>query len=82
MGCINAKRRKEALRRGLDVTSNANSKKKQYLKPFNTIDGSPEEPLEAENIPELTDRQIELVLETWNVIQKDMSKVGVIMFMK
>lgn len=82
MGCIYAKRRKEALRKGLDITSNS-SRKKTYLKTTNQSDGSPQPHRGiSEPTPEFTDRQKELVIETWGIIQDDMARVGVVMFMK
>lgn len=36
----------------------------------------------ANNIPEFTDEQKKLVLESWKEIKEDMDKVGVQMFMK
>lgn len=30
----------------------------------------------------ITDKQKELVLETWNIVQSNMARVGVVMFMK
>ena len=32
--------------------------------------------------PEFTDAQKELVLESWKTVQQDISRVGVVMFMK
>lgn len=82
MGCINAKkRRKEALRQGLDIST---SKRKTYLKTSeDSGNGSPSYPREpAPPIPTLTERQKELVMQSWQKIQEDMSKVGVVMFMR
>ncbi|XP_060071947.1 uncharacterized protein LOC132551816 [Ylistrum balloti] len=82
MGCIYAKRRKEALRKGLDITSNSH-RKKTYLKNVNQCDGSPQQSRGlTEPAPEFTDRQRELVVQTWGIIQEDMARVGVVMFMK
>ena len=39
-----------------------------------------EEP--QEELPPFTDRQKELVTETWRMVQEDMAKVGVVMFIK
>ena len=48
--------------------------------------GSTETPCEIEEVeeelPPFTDRQKELVTETWRVVQEDMARVGVIMFIK
>lgn len=82
MGCINAKkRRKEALRQGLDVSS---SRRKTYLKTneesangSTSLNREPSPPL-----PNLTEQQKELVMQSWQKIQEDMSKVGVVMFMR
>ncbi|ESO86863.1 hypothetical protein LOTGIDRAFT_72750, partial [Lottia gigantea] len=40
------------------------------------------EPHEDETKPSLTDRQKELVLESWQIVQGDLDKVGVDMFMR
>ncbi|KAK3094124.1 hypothetical protein FSP39_024407 [Pinctada imbricata] len=82
MGCINAKRRKEALRKGLDVTP---TKRKTYLK--NTNESSNGSPLQnarppAEPLPTITDKQKELIIQSWGKVQQDISKVGVVMFMR
>lgn len=82
MGCINAKkRRKEALRQGLNISS---SKRKTYLKTNeDSANGSPAHVREpAPPIPLLTERQKELIMQSWQKIQEDMSKVGVVMFMR
>lgn len=82
MGCINAKkRRKEALRQGLDIST---SKRKTYLKTSeDSGNGSPSHPREpAPPIPTLTEGQKELIMQSWQKIQEDMSKVGVVMFMR
>jgi hypothetical protein len=81
MGCINAKkRRKEALRQGHDVSS---SRRKTYLKTNEeTANGSTLPTRESSPTPTLTDRQKELVMQSWQKIQEDMSKVGVVMFMR
>lgn len=36
----------------------------------------------AENRPELTDEQIQIVRETWSSIKLDISRIGVVLFMK
>ncbi|PVD26434.1 hypothetical protein C0Q70_14111 [Pomacea canaliculata] len=36
----------------------------------------------AQELPPFTDRQKELVVATWKVVQEDIAKVGVTMFMK
>lgn len=82
MGCINAKkRRKEAFRQGLNISS---SKRKTYLKTNeDSANGSPAHVREpAPPIPLLTERQKELIMQSWQKIQEDMSKVGVVMFMR
>lgn len=81
MGCINAKRRKDALRKGKDVTSSKRTK--IYLKQNNEhVDSQKNGECSSEPVVEFTNRQKELVLDSWKIIQEDMSKVGVVMFMK
>lgn len=81
MGCINTKRRKDALRKGIDVTPTKRTK--NYLKQNNEQNDSPSNGrCHSEPFPEFTDRQKQLVLDSWKIIQEDMSKVGVVMFMK
>ena len=82
MGCINAKRRKEALRKGKDVTP---TKRKTYLKNSNEIEnGSQLQPTRppVQPAPTLTDHQKELIIQSWGKVQQDIAKVGVVMFMK
>ncbi|CAC5368102.1 uncharacterized protein LOC127738201 [Mytilus californianus] len=81
MGCINTKRRKDALRKGIDVTPTKRTK--NYLKQNNEQNDSPSNGrCHSEPFPEFTDRQKQLVVDSWKIIQEDMSKVGVVMFMK
>lgn len=81
MGCINAKRRKDALRKGKDVTSSKRAK--VYLKQNNDVtDSLKNGECNTEPVVEFTDHQKQLVLNSWKIIQEDMSKVGVVMFMK
>ncbi|KAK3597356.1 hypothetical protein CHS0354_034600 [Potamilus streckersoni] len=78
MGCLYSKNRKEALRKNKTVTTN--SKKKYLTQNLQTKDnvqcnGIPQ------NFPEITEEQKRLIMESWNIIQTDMAKVGVVMFM-
>ncbi|KAK7493434.1 hypothetical protein BaRGS_00015334 [Batillaria attramentaria] len=65
-----------------------NSSKKRYLPspngtPCNGHDGTPAiEDKAAQELPPFTDRQRELVVETWKVVQEDIARVGVKMFIK
>ena len=40
------------------------------------------EDLCQEDKPELTDEQIKLIQSTWKILQEDMAKVGILMFMR
>lgn len=56
--------------------------KKKYL-PQHSVDGSSSQTLRGlpEQRPDFTDEQKKIVLESWKVIQKDIARVGVVMFM-
>lgn len=88
MGAQTSKRDKL---RNLNI-SEKNSSRKKYLPQTNgsspAVNGGSEEPscpsIEEQQVelPEFTDRQKELVTETWRIVQEDMAKVGVVMFIK
>lgn len=81
MGCINTKRRKDALRKGIDLSQSKRTK--NYLKANNEEQEAPTNgECVSDPVPEFSDRQKELVLDTWKIIQEDMSRVGVVMFMQ
>lgn len=72
--------------------SERSSKRKKYLQQTNGsshgVNGASEQPacpsIEEPRVelPEFTDRQKHLVTETWRIVQEDMARVGVIMFIK
>ncbi|CAL1534618.1 unnamed protein product [Lymnaea stagnalis] len=74
------------------LSSEKSSHRKKYLPQTNgsspAVNGGGEEPscpsIEEHQVelPTFTDRQKELVTETWKVVQDDMAKVGVVMFIK
>lgn len=78
MGCIYSKKRKEALRKNKTVVAQPRQK---YL-PENTGHSDNDANGLVTNCPEFTERQKELVLESWKVVKEDMDQVGIQMFMK
>ena len=78
MGCLYSKRRKEALRKNLNVSSQT---KLKYL-PADTEENTINPDTNENNKPEFTERQKELVIDSWKIVQEDMARVGVQMFMK
>ena len=48
-----------------------------------TLTGKMEENAEsADSGAPLTNRQVELITQTWNIVRKDLEKAGTVMFMK
>ena len=89
MGAQSSKRDKLKNLQNIDRTSH----RKKYLPQKNggstNVNGCPgnddascEIQEVEEELPVFTDRQKELVTETWRVVQEDMAKVGVVMFIK
>ena len=78
MGSPYSKRRKEALRKNQNVP--IQSKQKYLQTNMDDTNGNMES--EKAERPGFNERQKELVLESWRVIQEDIAKVGVQMFMK
>lgn len=74
--------------RNLASLERGSSKKKYLPGPANGTscnghEGQPTiEDKAAQELPPFTDRQRELVVETWKVVQADISRVGVNMFIK
>ena len=44
--------------------------------------GCPETETVCQDKPELTDEQVKLIQSTWKILQEDMAKVGILMFMR
>ncbi|KAL4237617.1 hypothetical protein ACF0H5_002331 [Mactra antiquata] len=78
MGCVYSKNRKNALRQNKSVTGQP---RKKYL-PDNRSNDEINASNPMNNIPEFTDRQKELVTESWKEISKDLDQVGIQMFMR
>ncbi|XP_046381363.1 non-symbiotic hemoglobin 1-like [Haliotis rufescens] len=81
MGCFNSKKLKSMTIRSDSKRSRGSGKK--YL-PQDTGEGQavPSPRGLPEERPEFTERQKEIVLDTWQIIQKDIARVGVVMFMR
>lgn len=79
MGCIYSKKRKEAMRKNKTVVAQPRQK---YLPENTGIENDPNAGNVVANCPEFTDRQKELVLESWKVVKEDMDQVGIQMFLK
>nr|KAG5704252.1 hypothetical protein BaRGS_012540 [Batillaria attramentaria] len=82
MGCCYGKNGLSALvDRATSGKKHEGSGKKKYL-PQPSLDASSSQTLRGlpEQRPEFTDEQKRIVLESWNVIQKDIARVGVVMF--
>lgn len=85
MGCCNAKTLNDCGSAGEGSYKSKNTPeggaKKPYL-PRYSLDGSSSQTLRGlpEERPEFTNQQKKIVLESWKVIQKDISRVGVVMF--
>lgn len=78
MGCVYSKNRKDALRQNKTVTGQP---RKKYLpENRNNEDIIAANPMN--NLPEFSDRQKEIVVESWKEISKDLDKVGIQMFMR
>lgn len=81
---------KHSKKRGLTLaTVERNSSRKKYLpangpsSPNNADnDAATIEDKTAQELPPFTDRQRELVVESWNVVKEDIARVGVNMFIK
>jgi len=78
MGCVYSKKRKETLRKNKTV----NTQPRQKYLPANTGDEDRNGNSETPALPELSDRQKELVKESWTVIKEDMDTVGINMLLK
>ncbi|KAL4237618.1 hypothetical protein ACF0H5_002332 [Mactra antiquata] len=78
MGCVYSNKRKNALRQNKSVTGQP---RKKYL-PDNRSNDEINASNPMNNIPEFTDRQKELVTESWKEISKDLDQVGIQMFMR
>ncbi|KAK6182325.1 hypothetical protein SNE40_010036 [Patella caerulea] len=82
MGCVNSTKNK--LKQGKFETSKSGHRKTYLTTNGHTGNGvSPEtSPREEDIKPAITERQKELVLESWEIVQADVSTVGVNMFMR
>ena len=86
MGCCNAKTLRECPpggeNGGYKQRGRPEGGSKNYL-PSPSLDGSSSQTLRGlpEERPAFTAHQKQVVLESWKVIQKDISRVGVVMFM-
>ncbi|XP_060573829.1 globin C, coelomic-like isoform X1 [Ruditapes philippinarum] len=78
MGCLYSTKRKDAMRKNKNVNTQP---RKKYL-PDKTGDENDNGNNIEKNLPDFTDEQKELVIESWKEIKDDMDKVGIQMFMK
>lgn len=80
MGCFNSKKLKSAAVRSESKRSRGSGKR--YLPQEGDNQSPVPSPRRLPERPDFTDRQKELVLDTWKSIQEDIAKVGVVMFMR
>lgn len=79
MGCIETKSRKTALLKGqYQVDKKKYSQSPQKAPEPQDEISEPEKPPR----PEFSEKQKNLVVQTWNILRDDLAKIGVVMFMK
>ncbi|KAH3864849.1 uncharacterized protein LOC127870295 [Dreissena polymorpha] len=78
MGNMYSTNRKDALRKN----KNVNTQPRQKYLPVSSDVGDNNGNSQVVPLPEFTDRQKDLVIESWKVVKKDMDQVGIAMFMK